>query len=56
MIVVELTSRLTLRMGLANVIALPVAVTYSESEPGDQFPGTELGIIIGPFIISFAWE
>lgn len=54
MFVIELSDRVTLRMGLANVIALPVALTYSEPEPGDQFPGTEFGIIIGPFIISFA--
>lgn len=42
------------RMSLTNMIALPIALAFSEAMPGED-GGTEFAIIIGPLYLSFSW-
>ena len=39
---------------MTNMIALPLALAYSEAIPGED-GGTEFAIILGPIYISISW-
>lgn len=46
---------LTIRFTITNMLALPLAFSFSEQMPHDEFPGTELAVFVGPFVVSIVW-
>lgn len=42
-------------VSMTNMLALPLAIAYSDAMPGDDGGGSEFAIIVGPIYISFSW-